>query len=151
MNALRHPALGLLTRLVVGGIFVYASLDKIMHPDLFARIVFNYHLVPAPLINLVALLLPAVELVAGVLLILGVWPRAAGLVLTALTLVFIVALTINWFRGVSLECGCFTASSKAKGAIGGLILRDILLLAAALHTTFLARPWAALRPEPDTA
>jgi len=151
MNFLRHPALGLVTRLAVGGIFVYASLDKIAHPDLFARIVFNYHLVPAPLINLVALLLPATELLAGTLLILGVWPRSAGLVLTALTLVFIVALSINWFRGVSLECGCFTASSKAKGAIGDLILRDIALLAAAAHTTFLARPWAALRPEPDSA
>lgn len=149
MNFLRHPWLGLVTRLVVGGIFVYASLDKVAHPDLFARIVFNYHLVPAPLINLVALLLPATELVAGVLLILGVWPRSAGLLLSALTVIFLVALSINWFRGVNLECGCFSASSKVKGTIGSLILRDVLLLAAALYITLCARPWAALAPEPE--
>lgn len=148
MNFIRHPWFGFAIRLIVGGVFVYASLDKIAHPDLFARIVFNYHLVPAPLINLVALLLPMTELLAGLFLILGVWPRSAGWVLAALTTVFIVALSINWFRGVSLECGCFTASSKAKGAIGSLIVRDIVLLAAALHSACLARPWAALRPEP---
>jgi uncharacterized membrane protein YphA (DoxX/SURF4 family) len=151
VNLLRHPWLGVLTRLVVGGIFVYASLDKIAHPDAFARIVFNYHMVPASLINLVALILPMVELLAGALLILGVWPRSAGLVLLTLTAVFIVALSVNWMRGVNLECGCFTVSSKAKGAIGSLILRDVLLLAAAVQTTCLARPKAALREDREPA
>jgi uncharacterized membrane protein YphA (DoxX/SURF4 family) len=140
VNFLRNPWLGVITRLVVGGIFVYASLDKVTHPDAFARIVFNYHLVPAPLINLIALVLPMVELVSGVLLILGVWPRSAGLILLVLTAVFILALSVNWVRGVSLECGCFSVSSKVKGTIGSLILRDLLLLAAAVQTTFLARP-----------
>lgn len=143
MSFLRHPWLGVISRVVVGGIFIYASLNKIMHPEAFARIIFNYHLVPAPLINLSALVLPFVELVAGVLLVAGVWPRSAGLVLLALTAMFIVALSINWFRGVSLECGCFTVSSKAKGAIGDLIVRDILLLLLAIQAT-LARPKAWL-------
>jgi uncharacterized membrane protein YphA (DoxX/SURF4 family) len=132
-------------RLVVGGIFVYASIDKILHPDQFARIIFNYHLVPAPLINFSALVLPWVEMLAGAFLILGIWPRAAGLVLTVLVVVFLVALSVNWIRGVNLECGCFSVSSKAKGAIGELILRDVLLLIAAIQTTFLARPRLWLR------
>jgi len=137
---LRHPWLGLLTRLVLGGIFIYASLDKIMHPDGFARIIFNYHLVPAPLINLAAIMLPWVELGAGLFLILGIWTRASGLILTSLVLIFLVALSVNWFRGVSLECGCFTVSGAAKGAIGSLIVRDLLLLLLAIQATFLARP-----------
>ena len=143
-NILQHPWLGLLSRLVVGGIFIYASLDKVMHPEGFARIVFNYHLVPAPLINLVAILLPWVELGAGLFLILGIWTRASGLILTTFVVIFIVALSINWFRGVSLECGCFTVSSDAKGAIGSLILRDLLLLLLAIQATFWARPLAWL-------
>lgn len=138
MSILRNGWLGLALRLVVGGVFVYASIDKILHPDQFARIIFNYHLVPASLINISALVLPWVEMLAGVFLILGIWPRAAGLVLTALVVVFLVALSINWVRGVNLECGCFTVSSKAKGAIGELIVRDVLLLIAAIQTTFLA-------------
>lgn len=139
MNLLRNPWLGVFTRLMVGGIFVYASIDKILHPEAFARIIFNYHLVPAPFINLGALLLPFVELLGGVFLILGIWPRSAGLVLVCLTLVFIAALSVNWVRGVNLECGCFTVSAKAKGAIGELVVRDVLLLLAAVQTTFLAR------------
>jgi uncharacterized membrane protein YphA (DoxX/SURF4 family) len=135
-----HPWAGVISRLVVGGVFIYASLDKILHPDQFARIIFNYHLVPASLINLAAIMLPWVELGAGLFLIMGVWTRASGLILTALVVVFIAALSINWFRGVSLECGCFTVSSTAKGAIGSLILRDVLLLALALQATFWARP-----------
>jgi uncharacterized membrane protein YphA (DoxX/SURF4 family) len=137
---LRNPWLGLVSRLVVGGVFIYASLDKVLHPEAFARIVFNYHLVPAPLINLAAITLPWVELGVGLFLVLGIWTRASGLILTTLVVVFLIALSINWFRGVSLECGCFTVSSGAKGAIGDLIVRDLLLLLAAVHATFASRP-----------
>jgi uncharacterized membrane protein YphA (DoxX/SURF4 family) len=140
----QHPWLGVLTRLIVGGIFIYASLDKMLHPDQFARIVFNYHLVPASLINLAAMALPWIEFGAGLFLVLGIWPRASGFILTALVVVFLVALSVNWLRGVNLECGCFTVSSKAKGAIGSLIGRDLVLLLLALQTTFWARPKAWL-------
>ena len=144
MSFLRNPWLGLASRLLVGGVFVYASVDKVLHPEQFARIIFNYHLVPASWINLAALVLPFVELVAGLFLIFGIWPKSAGLILTSLTLVFILALAVNWIRGVSLECGCFTVSSKAKGAIGSLIARDVILLLAALQTTLFAAPKAWL-------
>lgn len=142
MKWLQNPTLGLICRLILGGVFVYASIDKIMQPDQFARIVFNYHLVPANLINIFAVILPWVEFGAGIFLILGIWPRAAGTILTALVVVFLLALAINWIRGVSLECGCFTVSSKAKTAIGDLILRDVALLLVAIQATFLARPLA---------
>ena len=134
MSILKNSWLGLFLRLILGGIFVYASLDKILHPDQFARIIFNYHLVPSSLINVSAVILPWVELGAGVMLIAGIWPRASGLVLTGLVVIFIVALSINWFRGVNLECGCFTVSADAKSAIGELILRDVALLLVGLQT-----------------
>jgi len=144
VSLLRNPWLGLVGRIIVGGIFIYASWDKILQPEGFARIVFNYHLVPASLINIMAIALPWVEFVAGVCLIVGVWPRSAGLVLSALTAIFIIALSINWFRGVSIECGCFTVSSDAKSVISSLIFRDVLLLLVALQVTFLARPMAQI-------
>ena len=141
---LENSWLGVASRLVVGGIFIYASIDKIIQPDQFARIIYNYHLVPAPLINLAALLLPWVEFGAGLFLVLGIWPRAAGCFLTGLVVVFIAALSVNWVRGVDLACGCFTVSAEASGAIGSLILRDLLLLLPALQATFWARPRAWL-------
>jgi cobalt-zinc-cadmium efflux system protein len=144
VNLLKNPWLGLVARIIVGGIFIYASWDKLLHPDGFARIVFNYHLVPSPLINVMAIALPWIEMVAGVCLVIGVWPRSAGLLLAALTVVFIIALSINWFRGVSIECGCFTVSSDAKSVISTLIARDVGLLLLAIQATFFARPMAQI-------
>ena len=69
-----HPHVGLLARLVVGAVFVYASLDKIAHPELFARSVMDYRVLPLSLVIPMAILLPWTELLAGALLILG-WMR----------------------------------------------------------------------------
>ncbi len=128
--------LGLVSRLVVGLIFIYASLDKIGDPAQFARIIYNYHLLPGQFINLASLIMPWVELICGVALILGPGKDGAILVLNALVAVFIVAIAINLVRGVDLECGCFTVSSKAKSNALNLLIRDVGLLALGLYAMF---------------
>lgn len=130
---LHNDYLSLLTRLVVGGIFIYASLDKITHPSDFARIVYNYHLVPGNLVNLVAIILPWVELICGISVILGIYKEGGILIISFLTAVFILAIGINVIRGVDLECGCFTVSSKARGNALSLLFRDIGLLALCVY------------------
>ena len=64
-------AITLALRLVLGGIFIYASLDKIVHPRAFAEIIYNYQILPGSLINLSAVILPWLELFLGLLLISG--------------------------------------------------------------------------------
>jgi len=128
--------LNLIVRLAVGAIFIYASIDKIASPAQFARIVYNYHLVPADLINIFALLLPWVELFAGLTIILGFWKEGGILLANLLVLSFIIALAINLFRGVNIECGCFSVSSKAKSNIINLIIRDLGLLALTFYLYF---------------
>lgn len=123
---LSNDWLTLACRLFFGAVFIYASLDKIAHPDQFARIVFNYHLVPGSLINLMALILPMSEFIAGTFVILGIFYRGARAYLIILLSIFMIAIVINVFRGVNLECGCFTVSSHAKSAGLMLILRDFL-------------------------
>jgi uncharacterized membrane protein YphA (DoxX/SURF4 family) len=125
---LSNDYLTLLCRLILGSIFIYASLDKIAHPDQFARIIFNYHLLPGYLVNLTALILPVAEFVAGVCIITGTLYLGARNFLVILLLVFMVAIGINVVRGVDLECGCFTVSSKAKSASLQLLLRDLVYL-----------------------
>src|SRR5713226_5484464 len=58
MKALRHPALHLILRLLLGGLFVYASLDKIATPPAFARIVYQWQVLGPVPSNLVAVILP---------------------------------------------------------------------------------------------
>ncbi len=131
---LDNDYLSLLLRLFVGVVFIYAAIDKIVNPAQFARIVYNYHLLPGSLINFFALLMPWVEVTCGVSLIIGVLSRGGVLLANLLTISFIMALGINLFRGVDIECGCFTVSSKAKGGILELLIRDIGLL---ILTTYL--------------
>jgi uncharacterized membrane protein YphA (DoxX/SURF4 family) len=128
----------LLLRLVgtaVGAVFVYASFDKIVHPDRFADIVNDYQMLPLIFINAFALAVPWVEAVAGAALILGLWRRAAGLLATGLTVAFLIAIAQAEIRGLKIECGCFDVSGmSATEATWGLFARDLFLLAGAVLT-----------------
>jgi uncharacterized membrane protein YphA (DoxX/SURF4 family) len=135
-RAMIKDYLTILIRLIVGGIFIYASIDKIVNPGQFARIVYNYHLLPSELVNVFALILPWVEFICGLAIILGIYYEGSVLIMNLMVLSFIIALGINYFRGVSLECGCFTVSSKAKGAILDLLIRDFGLIALTLFLYF---------------
>jgi len=61
----------LLLRLMIGGTFIYASIDKIFHPDAFALSIFHYRLVPGVLLHPLAMYLPFLEFFTGAALIAG--------------------------------------------------------------------------------
>jgi len=125
-------------RMILGGIFIYASLDKIVHPLEFTRIIDRYKLVPDIFINGLAFFLPWIELLAGLFLVLGIFVRGAAVILTGLLIIFLLALGINTLRGIGGGCGCFTVSDLSNPAIpktmGGVLvfLRDLLFLAPGL-------------------
>ncbi len=127
-KVLSNDYLTLAFRFFLGIIFIYASLDKIAHPDQFARIVFNYHLLPGFLVNLCALILPMAEFIAGVCIITGTLYAGARNFLLIILVVFMVAIGVNVIRGVDLECGCFSVSSRAKSASLQLLFRDLIYL-----------------------
>jgi putative oxidoreductase len=125
--------------IALGGVFVYASLDKIAHPDAFARIIYHYRLVGpsasmGPLLaNLVAVTLPWVEIVAGIALISGVWRREASGLVALLLVLFLGAVSWALLHGIDIEnCGCFTVTGSGRGAGIKLLVEDAALLAAAL-------------------
>ncbi|RKZ18240.1 DoxX family protein [bacterium] len=115
-------------RLAVGGIFIYASLDKLAHPAAFAQAVHHYRLLPLDLLHLFAYAIPVLELVAGMALILGFYRRGAALITGALTVVFMVAITAALARDLDISCGCFHTDG-GHGVGRDLLLRDAVLLA----------------------
>lgn len=131
-------------RLAIGITFVYAAVDKIIHPDQFARIIYNYHLAPGQLINIFALFLPWVELITGVLVIVGYWEKAAVLMIGGMLVMFIIALSTALIKGVNIECGCFSTTSKAKGPVKDLIFRDALLLLSCGVILWARKSWLAI-------
>ena len=129
---LTHPTLALAARVVLGSVFIVASLDKIIHPELFARTVYNYQLLPEVAVNVVTLWIPWLELVGGAFLLLGFWVRGSVILLTGLLLVFLGALGFNLARGLDVACGCLSTSSKDP-VTALTLLRDSLFLVVALY------------------
>jgi putative oxidoreductase len=120
-------------RWAVGLIFIYASTDKLFHTSAFAVAVYNYKILPGGLINLVAITLPWLELVCGILLTIGLFPRAAALILSVLLVVFFFALSLSLYRGIDISCGCFTVSTTADKIGLSYMLRDLLVLAMSVQ------------------
>ncbi len=130
----RHVALA--ARLILGAVFIYASLDKILNPAAFAETVFNYQLLPAHLINLMALILPWLELFLGVLLLSGIWLPGAVFGANLLMITFLSALIYNTARGLNISCGCFPAEATASVLSWRDVLRDVFFLGISSYLLF---------------
>ncbi|MDI7267073.1 MAG: MauE/DoxX family redox-associated membrane protein [Myxococcota bacterium] len=112
-----HRFLGVPIRIVVGMVFIYASLYKLAEPRDFAISIAMYDMLPLGLVNLMAITLPAVEFVAGATLILGLWTRASMLVVNAMLVMFIIAIAwVVLIRGqADFGCGCFSPAAEEAG------------------------------------
>ena len=119
-------------RFAVAAAFIVASWQKILYPDAFADIIENYLILPIAVVPLVAVWLPWTELFAGVVLVVGVWTRAMGLLLSVLMFVFIAGLVQAMARGVDLHCGCFSLDPQAAARSWASLWQEFLLLAACL-------------------
>jgi cation diffusion facilitator family transporter len=126
----------LAARLILGGVFIYASFDKILNPAAFAQAVFNYQMLPAQLINLMALILPWLELILGVLLLSGIWVPGAVLGVNLLMVVFLSALIFNTARGLNISCGCFSTETTDSGLSGWTVLRDVFFFCLSGYLLF---------------
>lgn len=128
--------LTLAVRVFVGVVFIYASYYKILHPMEFAKSIWYYHLAPVSLINLMALILPWWEFIAGVCLIFGVFYRGAVWSVFLMTIIFGIALASAAVRGLDIECGCFKASGGAGDEATTTLIRDIGLMILSLQLIF---------------
>lgn len=140
-------------QIALGVVFVAAAIPKIADPPAFAHMIYNYRLLPGSLINATALLMPWLELLAGLALILGVWRREAAIVVGVMLVVFLVAIGVNLARGHAVDCGCFDVRSAGKSReellseMRMVLLRDVglLLLAAQVLVAAGPRPGAVRR------
>lgn len=121
------------SRLILGGLFIYASLDKIINPLSFAQILHHYRLMPPALINIWAVILPWIEAAAGILLIIGYRVRGANFIIGGLLGMFVAVLAITAFRGINVSCGCFSTSIEVKSNLVLRIIEDAGMLILFLH------------------
>lgn len=133
MNLLRLVLM--IIRLILGAVFIAAGASKIFAPTAFAEALYNYQILPDVLVNIIALLLPCVEVIVGGLLIVGMWMPGAIVIYNGLMISFMAALAYNTYRGLDIHCGCFSPSSGEPIGMG-TILRDLLILCMSLYLLY---------------
>lgn len=130
-------------RIVLGFLFILAAIEKIAQPEEFAKAITNYRLVPNAAVNLFAIVLPWVELLAGLSILVGLLTRGSSLILTFLLGVFIVAIGISLARGLDISCGCFGTADARK--VGWIALgEDLLMLIGSLLLYYFPSTFAAV-------
>ncbi len=97
----------LCARIVLGVVFIVASIDKIAAPDAFAGSIQAYRILPMATINTAALILAWLELLCGIFLLSGFMVKPSALIVSALLAVFLAAMLLAMARGLAIDCGCF--------------------------------------------
>ncbi|RJL24691.1 DoxX family protein [Bailinhaonella thermotolerans] len=128
-------------RLGLAAVLLIAGWDKIGAPARSVMAVEAYQLLPKGAAEIVGYGLPIFEIVIGVLLIVGLLTRLAGIVTGLLMVAFIIGVASAWARGLSIDCGCFGGGGQidpSQTQYPQTILRDVAFLAMAA--------WVAVKP-----
>jgi len=138
---------GVAARLIVGGVWVAAGVLKIPDPAANVRAVRAYQLLPEPMVPGVGYALPIVEVVVGLLLLIGLLTRVAAVLSGLLVVAFIVGMSAAWARGLEIECGCFGGGGgpavNASTKYPWELARDLALLLLSAWLVWRPRtPWA---------
>ncbi len=121
-------------RLFLGCTFIFSSWHKIVSPDQFATIVYGYAVFPHQIINVLAIVVPFVELVCGITLITGWLKRSGLLLINAMLVGFIFLISFNLIRGHEFDCGCFSlGETKGIWSSVWLLVRDFVMLGAGIY------------------
>jgi putative oxidoreductase len=120
----------LVARIALGALFVFSGAAKVYDPGEFATAVQKYNLLPWIPGVILALYLPWLEILCGLLLALKKFEKGALLVIIVLLIIFTVALASAMVRGLDIDCGCFGKAFTSTGTMIPMV-RNLLLIVVA--------------------
>lgn len=144
---IRNKHILLFFRLVVGGVFIWAGLLKIFDPLGFAQNIANYRIFSQSVSLFLALILPWIEVICGLLLVMGIFRETASFMLSGSLVVFLGLIIVTLIRGLDIDCGCFGNLNRSVDY--KLLLMDCVLLFFSLNI-FLSR-YSAKRKKQSVA
>ena len=148
-----QPWIGLFARLILGGVLFVAGYLKVSAPDKSQMAVRAYEMLPISVANALGLVLPFAEVAIGALLILGSLTRAMAALGGFTMVIFIIAISQAWARGLNIDCGCFGGGGAVEpGQTKYLqeILRDAGLAFLAIYLIRYPVTKFSLDKNPDT-
>jgi len=120
---------------IIGGIFIYAGLGKIIYSSYFVSSLDKYRLIPEIFHSPISIIIPLIEIVFGLLLLLNIEPSIDSIVLGLLTMSFTVIIGLHYIMGIRIDdCGCFTQAIITPKAITrkyyeiGLMVRNVFII-----------------------
>jgi uncharacterized membrane protein YphA (DoxX/SURF4 family) len=131
---------------MLAGIFIYAGSAKLLEPEIFAVLIEAYGIVPEGLLMPVAIVLPLLEVIAGIGLLFDI--RGSLALITGLLVLFMAVLGYGIWMGLDVDCGCFGPEDPEAEAFHGLRLslyRDLAMMAGVLFL-YVWRRCRAIRP-----
>ena len=123
--------------LILGAIFILASVGKIGNPENFAKMVYNYKILPLVFINIIAIILPWIELLCAIGMVTWFFRKGSAAILSIMLVVFIVAISIAISKDLNIECGCFSVSGKGRTVGIAILIEDGIMLLMALRVLLL--------------
>ncbi|MCW3158321.1 MauE/DoxX family redox-associated membrane protein [Micropruina sonneratiae] len=133
-------------RQILGIVLVVAGALKLPWPEASVQAVRAYQLLPFDLTRPIGYALPVLEVIVGLLLMLGLFTRLAAWIGAAVMVAFIVGISWVWAHGISIDCGCFGGGGASENGIAQYpweIARDVGLLACGV--------WGGLFPRSPLA
>lgn len=112
-------------RFGLAAVWLWSGVAKLAAPLDAVQAVAAYEILPDSLVEPVAMGLPIVELVLGLMLLVGVFLRPAALMSGLIMACFIIGLASAWARGLSIDCGCFGGGGENPDANMWTYLKSI--------------------------
>jgi putative oxidoreductase len=131
-NFLSNPWLLTGVRLAIGLLFTYSGIAKLIDPAAFSEVVSSFQVLPAACVNLVALSLPATEILVGLAMLSGFLLGGATICALSMAALFAVVLGQALARGLSVDCGCFGSGQPSTAKTWFALGRDVALFAGCL-------------------
>ena len=132
---MRRVAL-IVARIALAAVFLWAAYTKLRDPwMMFAMEIDAMHVVPGGMVEFVARSMPWLELLLGVLLLIGSQMRFVASAATALLATFLSVMVILYLRGFQGDCGCFGPGEQLGPKT---LARDGALVILAAWVTFAA-------------
>ncbi|MCG7438577.1 MULTISPECIES: MauE/DoxX family redox-associated membrane protein [Corynebacterium] len=145
-----NAAISAIARFGLAAVWLWSGTVKLLNPLDSRQAIAAYELLPGGMIDFLAVALPAVELILGLMLLIGVFLRWAAVASSIILVGFIVGVGSAWARGLSIDCGCFGGGGYDADAGPASYLtsigRDLVFLAMAAWTAWRPFERFAVRP-----
>jgi len=109
-------------------VFIYSGAVKIIDPPRFAQIIDGFGLLPYPLLLPAAIVLPLLELIAGVGLLFN--KRGSLTAIASMLVLFMAVLAYGIHLGLDIDCGCFGPEDpeQAYKGLKAAFTRDTIMM-----------------------